>query len=650
MIDPPLARDGQRVVEGPLRHGNEHRWRVVLSDGTRALIGQLLPEIAAQEAVRRRYVRDIERVAALDAACLAPTLAIGPAPDPRNPAAAPPWRLRVDPDGETLAAWLARRAPAPVDEAAALLARVADAVHGVHQAGGVLRELQPRNVILAADGAIWLVDVGLARVDILSTRTASSLMLESSPYSAPEHLRCTTVDQRADVYTLGALLWHAVTGAPPFDGGPQLFRSSDALPALDTVAAVSPALSAFVQACLADEPSARPESARDVAEVLRGRAPSTGAALARVTCQACGQPMREGLRLCLACGKQAVQFAHAGRELASDQRYSVVLKKAKDDVEFLAALRGFFEAIGEGPPPELNFLTGDARMYSKEEHKRLIRPPVPLFTDMPREAADQLARRARALGVSVAVEPFNKHERNRRVAKRVVIGGAVGTAVGVGALIAGPLVAGAIVLGGSVVAGIGGLIALSANAPAKVKPALARLRSAPAALPASDPLVARLAALLATGDLAADVHERVGELALLVQRLVDHRASLVDHTELAAVLVPVERMVEPIARAVRAIAEIDGALRDLDEGTLVRAIAASETRGESAVQRGELLAGLDRLRALEDTRAAQLQRLLEASSLLRRTVELGLAVRDDAADAERGVAMALAALEHDLGA
>lgn len=655
MIDPPVARDDQQVIDGPTKAGNEHHWRVRLGDGTRALIGQLLPEISQQESVRRRYIYDAERIAALTASSVAPTLAIGPLPDPRDPTAEPPWRLRVDPAGETLDAWLARRAPAPEVDAVDLVARIADAVHEVHTAGGVLRDLEPRNIVLAEDGAIWLIDIGLARVDILSTRTASSLMLESSPYSAPEHLRATVIDQRADVYTLGAIAWHVLTGAAPFDGGPQLFRSSASLPPLGDVAPVSQGLAALVAACLADDPVARPESARDVAEVLRGRASAGGTALVRVTCQACGESLRPGLRLCLSCGKQAVQFAHVTPEAGPDDRYSVVLTKATDDVRFIESLREFFETVAEGPPPELNFITGDARMYSKEERKRLTRVPVPLFTHLSRSTADDLAVRLRSRGMTVKVRHTNTLERGRKRGLRWLLGAGVGAAAGVVVMTAGSLPLGGIVLGVSALVAVGAGISAAIHTRKKEKPPMAWLRAAPAALPASDPLVARIASLLDREAMGADVRERVGELALLVQRMCDHRASVIegidgagDRTDLAMVTEPIEPLVGLIEREVLALDTIDAGLKELDEGAIVRALATSEARDEPRETRDSLLAGLDRLRALEDARATHLQRLLEASSLMRRTVELGMSQHSDAREADRAVTMALAALEHDL--
>src|SRR5690606_31880743 len=176
---------------------------------------------------------------------------------------------------------------------------------------------------------------------------------------------------------------------------------------------------------------------------------------------------------------------------------------------------------------------------------------------------------------------------------------------------------------------------------------LLRLREAPAALPASDPLVARLGALL-RDDTPDDVREQIGEMALLVQRLCGDRITHAgERAEIDAVTEPVSQIVERVEAEVARLRKVDAALSELDEGTLVRALAASTARGEPASARDELLAGLDRLRALEEARAAVLQRLLDASSLMRRSIELGLSVRDSAVTHERNVALALAALAPD---
>jgi hypothetical protein len=106
----------------------------------------------------------------------------------------------------------------------------------------------------------------------------------------------------------------------------------------------------------------------------------------------------------------------------------------------------------------------------------------------------------------------------------------------------------------------------------------------------------------------------------------------------------VEPLVTQVEALVGELRTIGAELRELDEGAMVRALAASEARKETAEKRQPILDGLDRLRALEDRRGAVFHRLLEAKSLLSRTVELGLAVHDDHTEHERQVALAVATL------
>ena len=176
---------------------------------------------------------------------------------------------------------------------------------------------------------------------------------------------------------------------------------------------------------------------------------------------------------------------------------------------------------------------------------------------------------------------------------------------------------------------------------------LIRLRAAPTALPASDALVARLCAQLPAA--APDVRETVGELALLVQRLMDHRAERAHpgagQAELEVLAGPVAPLTDLVCAAIAALAAIDAELRGLDEGALVRALAASEARGETRTRRLELLEGLERLRTLEEQRGQHLSRLLEAISLLERACQLALGAAEADASYEREVRLALASLE-----
>jgi eukaryotic-like serine/threonine-protein kinase len=127
-------------------------------------------------------------------------------------------------DGGSLAQRLAERPMAP-REAAALVETLARAVHVAHQAGVIHRDLKPSNVLLAADGTPKVSDFGLAKLlDADSERTASGQPLGTPSYMAPEQAggHSKHVGPATDVYSLGAILYQALTGRPPFLGATAL--------------------------------------------------------------------------------------------------------------------------------------------------------------------------------------------------------------------------------------------------------------------------------------------------------------------------------------------------------------------------------------------------------------------------------------------
>ncbi len=639
----PDIGQGLSIEAGPEIVRNERHWRARTAEGQAVVLAQLRPELADDESLRRRYVYEAERLAAIDAPALAAVLATGPTPDARDPSAIAPWRLRSQPSGIRLDRVLDERAPLPVDECIALLLSLATAVHELNSAGLVLRDLEPRTVVLAEDQRVCITDVGLARVDILSSRTASSLMLESSAYAAPEHLLATLIDARADVFSVAACAWHALTGVPPFSEESPFLRDYSALPALDQLREHLPeGLGDLLKSCLSEDPDSRPNGCEQLIDMLQGGERAALQVIELVRCQACGMELRLGLRLCLHCGKEAVLFEKAGDE----QEYSVVLKAAKEEQAFYALLHRFFEDVAEEAPPKLNFLVGDPRMYSKAENKSRIRLPVALLEGLTKESATALVQRLKKDGLKAVVKKGAlKASSGKRVGRGLMISG-----LGIGGLFAtlglalgaAPVaVIGAIGGGGMVVAGA--IVKRVSKAPAE-KPALAQLREAPLALPASDPYVARMADLLGK-DLAPDLREQVSALALLVQRLCDHRdENRSAQSMLDMLLEPLDELVSLIGEEVEAIATIDYDLRDLDEGHLVRAIARSHAREEARSRRTELLAGLDKLRELEDRRATHMSDLLQAAALLQRSVSLGLSHTDGKLLQSNRITMALASL------
>lgn len=645
---PPDAIPGQRVIGEPISLRHEIAWTVELPDGRRAVIAQLVPELAADAALRRRWVADMERVAALPAAHLAPTLSIGPDPDPRAPDAVPPWRVRIDPAGTTLD-HLLRRAPLPIDEVIELGAKLAGAMQSFHAAGAVLRDLDPRTIVIGDDGKVWFTDVGHARLAILSSRTASSLLLESSPYVAAEAMLGTLVDARADVYSLGVVLWRALTGRVPFEAS--LLGTRKALPDLTTVRPEVPGpLAALVLRCLAHDPEQRPPTARDVAEALCGRGTEVGLVIVRVNCQACGALMRAGLRLCLSCGKQAVQFHRAAPD--DPEAIQIVLEKAKEDAEFVGALHEFYEAIAV-EVPKLNFVVGDQRMYSKAELADRHRVPAVLIGNLAPETGQALALRLRARGFKIHTRTPRQAAESKRLVRRILLVSAATAAGGVAGIAAGGLA-----LGVGTLAVIGAMFGTVSSwgmhrtqKRALKRVPIALLRETPAALPAGDALVATIASVLAVAK-SPDVRARLDELALLVQRLCDAKAGISGGTkaeisDAERVTAPVKPLVELARSTAETIESIDHQLSTLDEGAIMRALARCEARKEAPELRIDLLAGLDTLRQLEEQRTNLMRRLLELTSLTRSAVSLGLDLVATLRSDDVEVAHALAALDDE---
>jgi len=124
-------------------------------------------------------------------------------------------------DGEDLAKVIRRRWHVPEPEAIGITRKLAVALEYAHVSGLVHRDVKPENVMIASDGSVKLLDLGLARtVEAEATRLTQSGVFMGSPYyAAPEQAHGDSdVDTRADIYSLGATLYHMLTGQTPFSG------------------------------------------------------------------------------------------------------------------------------------------------------------------------------------------------------------------------------------------------------------------------------------------------------------------------------------------------------------------------------------------------------------------------------------------------
>jgi len=106
----------------------------------------------------------------------------------------------------------------PIDEAAAVMAQVCDALAAAHAAGIVHRDIKPGNILIGPGRTVKVCDFGIARLLDTTSRTATDVAVGTSSYMSPEQVEGQPVDGRADLYAVGCVLLQMLTGDPPFTG------------------------------------------------------------------------------------------------------------------------------------------------------------------------------------------------------------------------------------------------------------------------------------------------------------------------------------------------------------------------------------------------------------------------------------------------
>jgi len=225
-----------------------------------------LPHTRLDPRSRERFLREARALAAVDHPNLCTIYEIGETPEGQLFIAMALY------EGETLAARMERDGAFEIDEAVAIAEQVTAGLARAHAAGVVHRDLKPANIMLPRDGPPKLLDFGLARSDELSL-TGPGVAMGTLAYMAPEQLRGERVDERADLWAVGAILYQMLTGRRPFGGASEAAIYHGVL----TTAPIPPSnlrpdLPASLDTCvlrlLEKDPDRRYPSAQALAEAL----------------------------------------------------------------------------------------------------------------------------------------------------------------------------------------------------------------------------------------------------------------------------------------------------------------------------------------------------------------------------------------------
>src|SRR5690349_15734457 len=173
--------------------------------------------------------------------------------------------------------WFQRDGAVILGEVIDIGIQVADALEYSHSRSVTHRDIKPENImVVREDGGrlrVRIMDFGLARGAAESRVTKTGTIAGTLSYMSPEQVSASGIDNRTDIYSLGTVLYEALTGEPPFSGELQsvLYRIVHEIPQPPRTmgADISEELESIILTCIAKEPSKRPQRASEVVESLK---------------------------------------------------------------------------------------------------------------------------------------------------------------------------------------------------------------------------------------------------------------------------------------------------------------------------------------------------------------------------------------------
>jgi len=586
-------------------------------------IKRLLPQLASDRQVRRRFLHEADVARRLDHPNIGRLLGTG------DDGGLPFLAMELV-DGEDLGRRLEHRGRLSPAESFSIAHAVASALAHAHARGVVHRDVKPQNVLLGG-ADVKLVDFGLARVETLASMTGSSLLWGSPEYMAPELFTRGRADPRTDIFSLGVLMHEMLAGRLPWKDGRSPMRIAGGTEAPPTVAlGQGKPLDLLVTAMLSPSPDDRPASAAAVIAVLEGREPAAPLVPTTV-CARCGQSRPRDVPRCFACGRKDAAFQHT-----PGGPWDVLITEIEEDATTMGALHATLTELTGRPNLKLKFLLGRRELYSKQEQEHAIKLPALMFSELDEPTAREIEATLANGRTKTLTEQRTAMSRKTLLyaLPGVIVGGALASIPVISAIARGvavklPGVLGAIVIGGAIaIAGV-----LWRRIERRKELPLFLLRQDRIAAPTADRLLT--AAHGTSTELAApEVRALFVEASRELYRLTRRAAQLAElrpqgsseHALAQRVLQAAPGLSDRLAALARRLQTLDAALEDDDEADTARALAALERRLAAAgpgerpaldAARADLEAALDRRSTAETERERLASDLCRTLALVR---------------------------------
>ena len=252
-----------RVVQLLGRGGMGAVYRVWDEELNRDVALKLIrPEIAADADVIERFKREIQLSSRVTHKNVLRVYDLGEADGTR-------FLTMQFVEGRDLSSLIKELGPLPVPRLISLFRQICQGLEAAHEQGVVHRDLKPQNIMVEGNDNVLITDFGLAKNLGASAMTELGALMGTPAYMSPEQVRGQAVDKRADIYSLGVILYEMASGKTPFAGG-SVFEvmmrrlSTPPRPLGELNPAIPAYLRKIVERCLAVEASARYQTVEEI--------------------------------------------------------------------------------------------------------------------------------------------------------------------------------------------------------------------------------------------------------------------------------------------------------------------------------------------------------------------------------------------------